>query len=134
MDCIFCKIVAGEIPSYKIYEDDKILVFLDISPVNPGHALVVPKEHYEDLLVLPDELALAAIQAVKKVAPAILKATGATGFNLNQNNGTVAGQAVSHFHWHIVPRLENDGRELWHGEIYSNGQAEELIEKIKQTL
>ncbi|MDZ4221510.1 MAG: HIT domain-containing protein, partial [Patescibacteria group bacterium] len=76
-DCIFCKIVAGEIPSHRVYEDDAVLAFLDINPVNPGHTLVIPKEHYKDLLDTPPELASKLIQAVHNITPAILKAVGA---------------------------------------------------------
>jgi len=134
MDCIFCKIIAGEIPAYKVYEDEKILAFLDITPVNPGHTLVVPKEHHADLLDLPEELACQAISVIKKITPAILAGTGAKAFNLNLNNGITAGQLVSHFHWHIVPRFEGDGYELWHGKSYGEGEAEAVLEGIKNNL
>ena len=85
-DCIFCKIISGDIPSYKIYEDKDVLAFLDITPVNPGHTLVVAKEHYENLNDLPEELTKKIVQAVKKIAPAVVKGAGADGFNLNLNN------------------------------------------------
>ena len=84
-DCIFCKIVAGEIPAYKVYEDRDILAFLDITPVNPGHTLIISKMHYENLLELPNELASKLIGVVKKISPAIIKGVGATAFNLEQN-------------------------------------------------
>ena len=134
MNCIFCKIIAGEITSYKVYEDDKTLAFLDISPVNPGHTLVIPKEHYANMSELPDEILCHLAKVVKKIAPAILSAVGSQGFNLGLNNGSVSGQLVDHFHWHIMPRFEDDGWELWHGKTYGEGQAEEIIEKIKQSL
>ena len=133
-DCIFCKIIAGEIPSYKIYEDRDSLAFLDITPINPGHTLVVPKAHYENLLVAPDELAGQLIKVIKKISPAILKGVGAKGFNLGLNAGADAGQVVPHLHWHIMPRFPNDNYELWRGKEYPAGGAEETLKKIKEHL
>lgn len=133
-DCIFCKIIAGEIPCYKVYEDDNVLAFLDITPVNPGHTLVVPKKHFANLLELPEEEANRLIAAVKKITPAILAGVGATDFNLELNNGPVAGQVVNHFHWHIVPRFAADGRELWHGNPYGESEAEKILERIKKNI
>jgi histidine triad (HIT) family protein len=134
MDCIFCKIVGGEIPSYKVYEDDKVLAFLDITPVNPGHTLVIPKKHYDNLVDMPDEEAKELLAAAKKIAVAVMAGTGAQGFNLNLNNGAVSGQLVGHVHFHIVPRFESDGRELWHGQAYADGEAQAVLEKIKSNL
>ena len=133
-DCIFCKIIAGDIPSYKVYENDKVLAFLDITPVNPGHTLVVSKEHYENLNDLPEELVSKIIQAIKKIAPAVVKAVGADGFNLNLNNGPAAGQIVNHVHFHIVPRKIGDGYELWSGKEYGEGEAQIILDKIKNNL
>ena len=130
MNCIFCKIISGEFPSHKVYEDDDILAFLDITPVNPGHTLVVPKQHYCDLLNLPEDLACKIVSVIKKITPAILAGVGTDNFNLGLNNGKKAGQAVDHFHWHIMPRFEDDGYELWHGREYKAGEAEEVLEKI----
>ena len=134
MDCIFCKIIAGEIPAYKVYEDDDVLAFLDITPVNPGHTLVIPKQHYDHLLDLPEAEANKLISVIKKITPAVLAGAGAEGFNLELNNGTVSGQVVNHVHWHIVPRHEGDGRELWHGRNYGEGEAEGILAKIKSNL
>ena len=134
MDCVFCKIIAGEIPAYKVYEDDDVLAFLDITPVNPGHTLVIPKRHYDDLLGLPEAEAARLIGVVKKIAPAVVAGVGAAGFNLELNNGPVSGQLVNHVHWHIVPRYEGDGRELWQGRSYEAGEAEKVREKIKSQL
>lgn len=131
-NCVFCKIISGEIPSYKVYEDDEVLAFLDITPVNPGHTLVVSKKHYNDLLELPEDLAKKIIQAVKKIAPAVIRGSGADGFNLNLNNGSAAGQIVNHVHFHIVPRKFNDGYELWQGQEYQEGEAKVILEKIKK--
>ena len=134
MDCIFCKIIAGDIPAYKVYEDDDVLVFLDIAPVNPGHTLVVPKKHYNSLLDLPETEAHKLISAVKKIVPAILAGVSANSFNLGLNVGVEAGQAVPHLHWHIMPRYEGDGLELWHGGSYAAGEAEKVLEKIKSKI
>lgn len=134
MDCIFCKIVAGEIPAHKVYEDDKVLAFLDITPVNPGHTLVIPKNHYDNFIDLPDVEAIEVIQRVKKIAQAVMRGTGVEGFNLNLNNGAVSGQVVPHVHWHIVPRFVGDGRELWYGNQYLEGEAQKIAEKIKDNI
>ncbi len=133
-DCIFCKIVKGEIPCHKVYEDDDVLAFLDISPVNPGHTLVIPKRHYADLLELPEVESQRLIARVKKISPAVISGVEAQAFNLNLNNGKVSGQEVAHVHWHIVPRFEGDGRELWHGRPYGEGEVEEILEKIKNLI
>ncbi len=133
-NCIFCKIIAGEIPSYKVYEDDEVLAFLDITPVNFGHTLVIPKKHYENLVSLPEELAEKVFAVAKKIAPAITSGVGAEGFNLTLNNGPVAGQAVGHVHFHIIPRFSGDGYELWRGKEYPAGKAGEIAEKIKNQI
>lgn len=133
-DCIFCKIIRGEIPCHKVYEDDDVLVFLDISPVNPGHTLVIPKKHYDDLIQLPETEAQLLIAKIKKIAPAVISGVGAKAFNLNLNNGKISGQEVAHVHWHIVPRFEGDGRQLWHGQPYGAGEAEAILEKIKNLI
>ena len=134
VDCVFCKIINGEIPANKIYEDDKVLAFLDINPVNPGHTLVIPKKHSENLIDTADEDLCAIIKAVKKIAPAIVKTVEAGGFNLGVNNGAAAGQLVNHLHFHIMPRSDNDGLELWPGRPYEEGQAKQIAEKIKKEL
>ena len=131
-DCIFCKIIEGEIPSYKVYEDDEVLAFLDINPINPGHTLVVPKNHAKNLIEASEEDLLAAIKTIKKLAPAVMEGIGAKGFNLGVNNGSVAGQVVNHLHFHLMPRFENDGHHLWSGKPYSPGEAEIVAEKIKK--
>lgn len=134
MDCIFCKIVAGEIPAHKIYEDGEVLAFLDIAPVLDGHALVIPKAHYELMAEIPEDALSAVMGAVNRVSQGVLKAVGASSFNLCLNNGKEAGQLVPHFHWHIIPRQAGDGLELWHGKPYAEGRAEEAAEMIKKNL
>lgn len=104
-NCIFCAIAAGEIPSFKIYEDDMCLAYLDINPFSEGHTLVIPKSHSEGLLDTPCETLSALIKRVKKVASHIKSTLNADGFNILQNNGEAAGQTVKHIHFHIVPRF-----------------------------
>ena len=106
--CIFCKILSGDISAAKIYEDDKVFAFLDINPVNAGHTLVVPKDHYIVLPQLPDDLATHLIKVVKYLSGAIFEMTGAHGINVFQNNGAAAGQEVPHVHVHIIPRFQDD--------------------------
>jgi histidine triad (HIT) family protein len=107
-DCIFCKIVRGELPSKKIYEDDDILAFLDINPANKGHVLVTSKEHYEDIFSVDEELLKKMIIVVKLLAERIKSKTGCDGVNVMQNNGKQAGQLVNHIHFHIIPRFHGD--------------------------
>ena len=122
-NCIFCRIAKGEIPCAKIYEDDNVLAFLDLSPVHHGHTLVIPKNHYKDMLEVPAELGTAVFAALQKVAGAVMKATGAQGFNVMQNNGLAGGQTVFHIHWHIIPRFDNDGLEMWKQGSYADTEA-----------
>jgi histidine triad (HIT) family protein len=133
-DCIFCKIIKGEILAAKIYENDKIIAFLDIAPVNPGHTLVVSKEHYENLLSTPEEILCEMISKVKSVAKAVISGMDAEGFNLGVNNGKVAGQIIPHLHFHIMPRYTGDGRKLWLGEKSNPKELEKIAQKIKNSL
>lgn len=113
-NCIFCKIANGEIPSRTIYEDEHFRVILDLGPATKGHALILPKEHYEDFFALPEETARDAVSVAKKIAPKMKANLHADGFNLVQNNGECAGQTVMHFHLHLIPRYQNDGQKiLW---------------------
>lgn len=107
-DCIFCKIIAGEIPCSKVYEDEHVLAFLDIGPINPGHTLVVPKKHYAHLFEVPSEEFAACAKSVQKIAAAVLKGVDAKGLNILQNNFRPAGQLVDHVHFHVIPREEGD--------------------------
>nr|WP_302598605.1 HIT family protein [uncultured Cellulosilyticum sp.] len=111
-DCIFCKIMSGEIPSFTIYEDDLFKVILDRFPAAPGHALIIPKAHYSDMFELGEKEAAALYPLAQKIAAQIKKAVGAEGINVVQNNGEVASQSVHHFHLHLVPRKANDGITL----------------------
>ena len=133
-DCIFCKIIAGELPSYKVYEDSDVLAFLDIHPTNPGHTLVIPKQHHRDFLDTSADLQSKLIQAIGKLAPIIMKAVGAEAFNLFVNNGAVAGQIIFHTHFHIVPRFTTDGHKLWHGKDMTQEELVRIAGKIKEKL
>ena len=104
MNCIFCKIISGEIPSKKVYENDKLLAFYDINPQSPIHILVIPKEHNTGLLDTSDTTLANLIASVKKVAAHLKSTLPCDGFNILQNNGEAAGQTVMHIHFHIVPR------------------------------
>jgi len=133
-DCIFCKIIAKEIPTEMIYEDDQVIAFLDIKPSAPGHTLVVPKKHSEDLLDADDETLSVAMARIKKIAPAVLSAVGASGFNLGVNTGSSSGQVIFHLHFHIIPRHDADGLKAWpHFDAEPKRRAE-IAEKIKSLL
>jgi histidine triad (HIT) family protein len=106
--CVFCKIVHGEIPSAKILETVDVVAFLDINPVNRGHTLLVPKAHHSQLSELPDAVAGAVGSLLPRLCRAITAATGADGLNVIVNNGRAAGQTVDHGHWHIIPRFDDD--------------------------
>lgn len=134
-NCIFCKIVKGKIPAAKVYEDDKVISFLDIMPANKGHCLIVPKQHYETLLEIPDEDLKSIITITKKVAKALSLSVGNGAFNLVMNNGKEAGQLVPHAHMHLVPRFKGDRLRLsWTHKKYEGKEMEEFQEKIKKFL
>lgn len=111
-DCIFCAIAVGEIPSFKVYEDDLVLAYLDINPFSFGHTLVIPKEHSAGLLDTPPETLKEIIVRVQKVAAHLKTALPCDGFNILQNNGEAAGQTVHHLHFHIVPRVGAANAEI----------------------
>jgi len=134
-DCIFCKIIKGDIPAHKVYEDDRVLAFLDIGPVSEGHCLLVPKDHYDRLEDCPADTIAALGSKMGRIAKAIIAATDAEGCNVLNNNGRCAGQLVGHVHFHIIPRRTGDGIFIpWPSKEYPQGRAEELIQKIKQNL
>ena len=133
-DCLFCKIIKGKISSSKIYEDDKVLAFLDIAPVNLGHALIISKEHSKDLFDTSDSTLGDFFPKVKKVAAAVKKATNADGINLEMNNGKAAGQIIFHAHMHIMPRFSGDGLKPWPQKQYNEGEMEMTAESIRKAL
>ena len=125
-DCIFCKLANGVIPTNSIYEDDDFNVILDMGPATKGHALILPKEHYANLYEIPEETAGKVMILAKRLATKMTERLGADGFNLVQNNNECAGQTVFHFHFHLIPRYENDGQHiLWNP---TKPSAEELAE------
>lgn len=109
-NCVFCKIINNEIPSYKIYEDDDFLAFLDISQVTKGHTLVIPKKHVKDIFEIDEDLMAKTYALVNKLANEICSKLGANGVNLLNNNGAIAGQTVFHYHVHIIPRYDTDDK------------------------
>lgn len=133
-DCIFCKIVAGVIPSDKIYEDEDVFAFMDIRPVARGHALVVPKKHSEDFLSTGDQVLEDMIPKVKKIAGAVMKAVNADGINVSTNHGAAAGQIIFHLHFHIIPRFNKDGLEPWPHQESEPKTRQEIAEIIKKNL
>ncbi len=134
-DCVFCKIIQNEIPAIKIYEDETTLAFLDIRPVNKGHVLVIPKDHFENVYTTPAELWCRVMLTVQKVAIAVKNAVSADGLNIIMNNESAAGQIVFHTHVHIVPRENEDGFMHWPGKAYdSENEAKELGEKMVEAL
>jgi histidine triad (HIT) family protein len=126
-NCVFCKIVAGQIPAMRVYEDERVLAFLDIGPLAEGHLLVIPKDHAGRIdEMAPDTLAHLAGQ-LPRLARGVLKVTGAEGYNLLQNNGRVSGQEVPHVHFHIIPRKAGDGLGYrWVPSAYPAGRGEEI--------
>ena len=134
MDCIFCKIIEGELPSYKIYEDKRIISFLDINPINKGHLLVMPKEHHRNLADTPADLLKELIDKVQKLSRALTEAIGVKGFNVMVNNGKVAGQMVEHIHFHLIPRFENDNLHPWPGKTLTSEEMQRTAENIKKLI
>ena len=133
--CVFCKIAKGEIPADKIYEDDNFFAFLDINPVNPGHVLVVPKNHYENIYSAPDEILCDIGSLVKKISIAVKQGVNADGINIIMNNESAAGQIVPHVHFHIIPRFSGDGLRHWIGKPYANKEeVAKIAEKIRSEI
>ena len=130
-DCLFCKIVAGEIPSYKIYEDEKFLAFLDTNPVNKGHILVIPKEHSKNILEMEDTPIKEMAVITKKLAKYIKEKLNADGINIISNINTTAGQVIFHTHTHIIPRFKNDGFKHWISSKYKKNEVEKIQKILK---
>jgi histidine triad (HIT) family protein len=134
-DCIFCRIAAGEIPCNKIYEDEKVLAFLDIGPVSRGHTLVIPKEHFTTLHDCPGELLTKVMICVRKIAAAVVGAVGAEAYNVLCNNGRAAGQLVEHVHFHLIPRNPDDGVfNRWPAGEYQKDQADAVADEIRSRI
>lgn len=135
-DCIFCKIVAGDIPCSRVYEDDQVLAFLDIGPLASGHTLVIPKRHARLITELSADESAALFGQVPRLAQAVLASTGAEGLNVLQNNGGCSGQEVPHVHVHLIPRAPGDGLGYrWNAGSYDDGQqVEEIRQRIVEQL
>ena len=127
--CVFCKIARGEIPAKVVYENSKIIAFLDINPRNEGHTLVIPKTHYQSLLDMPEEILSELLIVAKELCEKMKNKLQAKGFNLVINIGKVAGQEVPHFHLHIIPRYPDDGEVIKFGEIKQKN-LEEVYHKL----
>lgn len=131
-ECIFCKIVAGEIPAEKVHEDSETLAFIDIQPTNPGHTLVIPKDHFENIYTVPAELLCRMAMTVQKVALAVKNGMDADGINLIMNNESAAGQIVEHAHIHVIPRLNEDGLVHWSHKPYKDAEEmHSVAEKVR---
>lgn len=134
-NCIFCQIIEGEIPSWKIYEDEHFLSFLDANPATKGHCLVVPKEHYPELLDLPGHELKHVLEVVQKVADGVVEAVDADGFNILQSNNPVAGQEVFHVHFHVIPRFHGDDVKIeWKHNELNEEEAQDLLTKIEDCM
>lgn len=128
-NCIFCKIINKQIPANIVYEDEKLLAFLDINPFNKGHVLIIPKKHFAKLHLTDDLYLEDVLKVAKKIAIAQMKA-----FNTEKYNLLVYGDDVDHFHIHVYPRFINDDIKLWGHKSYKEGEIEETAEKIRAFL
>jgi len=135
-NCIFCKIVAGEIPSTRVYEDADTLAFMDIGPVIKGHTLVIPKQHFDPITKTPVDVLASLMAVVQKIAQAQMNGLKADGVNVLNANGTVAGQQVPHIHFHVVPRFKTDGHHWnWAAKKYDSiEEMKKLAEEMKKAL
>lgn len=134
-NCVFCRIVAGEIPALRVFEDSSTLAFVDIGPLAEGHLLVIPKAHYERLEEMPPDEVGHLTRHLPRLAKAVLQITRSEGYNLLQNNGKVSGQEVPHVHFHIIPRAAGDGLGYrWNARKYSAGRGEEIQQQLLDAL
>ena len=133
-DCVFCRIVAGELPAEKVYEDGDVVAFMDINPVAKGHTLVVPKAHSDPITDTPDDVLAKVIAVVRKVARAQFQALRAEGVSVSQANGRAAGQEVPHIHFHVIPRFEAAGRSWAPGKYDNPGQMREYATQLRGAL
>jgi histidine triad (HIT) family protein len=134
-DCVFCKMVAGQIPVTKIYEDEVVLSFLDIGPISDGHTLVIPKQHFEGLHDCPPQLLGQVASRLGRIAKAVTAAMDSDDYNVLCNNGRAAGQLVEHLHFHIIPRRTGDGVfNRWPSYKYQEGKIEAIAAEIRKNL
>lgn len=135
MECIFCKIIKGEIPCAKVFENEFVIAFLDIAPLAEGHTLVIPKEHHVTMAEMPEDLAAEIGRVMPMLSKAVCKSSGTNACNIFQNNGRPAGQVVDHLHFHIVPRVEGDGIiKLAKQNPYPEGRMQAVVQTIKEQL
>lgn len=132
--CIFCKIVRGELPSTKVAEGENFVAILDIHPVHPGHTLIIPKAHHENIFDLPPELLASLMKEVQRIARGVKDATTADGINIMMNNLRASGQLVDHAHIHIIPRYADDGLRHWPNKEVSSEQLAEVGKQISTLL
>ncbi len=134
-DCIFCKIIAGQIPSMRVLETKSTLAFMDIGPLAEAHLLVIPKRHYVRLDEMSEQEIGDVTALLPRLARIVVKVTEAEGYNILQNNGPVAGQAVDHVHFHVIPRKEHDGLGYrWPVKNYEPGRADEIHGQLLEAL
>ena len=134
-DCIFCKIANGMIPAAKIYEDEDFCVILDLGPASKGHALILPKEHFQDVCELDGNVASKVLPLAGRIGKAMKEGLGCAGFNLVQNNGEEAGQSVMHFHMHIIPRYKGGPKMVaWEPRTLNQEEAKDIVEAVKAKL
>lgn len=135
-DCIFCRIVKGEVPCTKVYEDDSVVAFMDIGPVVKGHTLVVPKQHHDPITGTPPAVLHRLIEIVQKITLAQYRGLKADGVNVSQANGKAAGQIVPHIHFHVIPRFLADGHHWnWSAKQYdSPGEMQSYADRIRAAL
>ena len=133
-DCLFCKIITGEIPSAKIYENKSSFAFLDINPINHGHVLLIPKKHSRNIFDTDDEVLKQLAPTLKKLSTAVKDGVGADGINIHINNEPAAGQVIFHTHIHIIPRFESDNIKPWEGVEYKQNEINKIAEKIKNMI
>jgi histidine triad (HIT) family protein len=133
-ECIFCRIVRGEIPCKKVFEDGESFAFLDINPRNPGHVLVIPRKHRETIMDMDEEDSGVLFMAVRKVAGKVMAATKAQGMSIAQSNGPAAGQVVSHVHFHIIPRFANEGPPGLESMLSSKKLDDKMMDQIASAI
>ncbi|HRX86774.1 MAG TPA: HIT family protein [Phycisphaerae bacterium] len=132
---VFSRIVSGEIPAHKVYEDAHVLAFLDVGPLAPGHVLLIPKGEFATMDAVPEDVAAALGRVLPRLVRAVQSATGAPGINVLQNNGKVSGQEVMHVHFHLIPRQAGDGLGYrWNPGKYAPGEAEKLRDQLSLLL
>ena len=133
-ECLFCKIVAGEIPSQEVYSDGDFMAFLDINPRNPGHTLVIPKKHYQTIMEMPDNEVGELFKIVKKIAIAVKKGTNADGISIGQSNERAAGQVIPHVHFHVIPRFNTEGPPGLESILPTKKLTKEIMDKLAESI